>query len=100
MPPSPSEPTILLPAPSCPTCGYTVIDLQRTGRLGCACCYQSFAPLIAPQLPLMHRGTRHHGKVPHGHRSAYHRALLREALARAIATEDYEQAAVLRDQLA
>ncbi len=100
MPTLPVESALLLPAPSCPACSYTVVELQRTGRLGCALCYGMFAPLLAPQLPLMHRGTRHHGKVPARLAPEQRRAVLREALSRAIAIEDFEQAAALRDELA
>lgn len=74
-------PAPLAPSPSCPNCGYTVVELQRTGRLGCAFCYGLFAPLLAPRLPLMHRGTRHHGKVPARSAGDTRRMGLRDTLA-------------------
>ena len=96
--PAPTN-TPFSPASSCPACGLTVSDLQRTGRLGCACCYEMFHPIIAPQLHRFHHGTHHVGKTPRHHSFAYRKEELRAALAHAVSTEDFEQAALLRDQL-
>jgi protein-arginine kinase activator protein McsA len=58
-----------------------------------------FGPIIAPQLHLIHHGTQHLGKTPRRHANALQREELRAALTKAISTEDFEQAAQLRDQL-
>lgn len=90
-------------SPSCPDCGYTSSDFQRTGRLGCSTCYSTFRGQLGSVLEDMHTGLRHTGKVPDLalERQSSQSTLLRleEALARAIAEEAYEQAATLRDEI-
>jgi protein arginine kinase activator len=84
---------------ACPQCGLTYTAFRADGRLGCAADYDAFRPDLEPLLDRIHRATRHAGKVPkaEGRRAAV--AGLREALAAAVAVEDYETAARLRDQL-
>jgi protein arginine kinase activator len=87
----------------CPQCGMETADFRRTGRLGCAACFDVFAPLIRPVLEDMHVGMTHKGKVPEIalSRQMSHAELqgLRDALARSIAEEAYEEAAKYRDQI-
>ena len=87
----------------CTVCGMTPGDFKKTGRLGCPHCYSSFAAIIEPMLGDMHRGTAHLGKVPTKsleRRSVQERlADLEKNLQDAIRTENYEEAAQLRDQL-
>lgn len=88
---------------SCPACGFTQADFKKTGRLGCAKCYEVFADGLEQLLKGMHRGTQHKGKVP----PALRRAVDAEArlnrleadLRAAIAKEDFERAATLRDEI-
>lgn len=88
---------------SCPACGFTQADFKKTGRLGCADCYQAFAEGLDGLLKTMHKGTRHVGKVPRSQRLG--RDLeervrsLQKRLEKAVNEEDYEQAAVLRDEI-
>ena len=95
---NPGEPKL-----SCPDCGLSTADFRRTGRLGCASCFEVFAPLLRPALEDMHMGTEHQGKVPERalNRQDVHRQLasLQSALAAAIEEEAYEEAAKLRDQI-
>lgn len=87
----------------CPECGYESADFRRTGRLGCAACYVTFAAQVEPVLEDMHMGTQHVGKVPdlalERQSSKLTLSKLKEALAGAIAEEAYEEAAKLRDQI-
>jgi protein arginine kinase activator len=84
-------------------CGFTQADFKKTGRLGCSTCYITFAEGLGTLLKAMHKGTEHVGKVP---RRA-HRAVelsdrmrsLNESLQKAVAEENYETAASLRDQI-
>lgn len=100
-PPAAAEPETRAP---CPGCGLTAADFRAHGRLGCAECYTAFADLLAPLLHALHRGTRHRGRRP-GPAAAVPAAPDRElsrlegALARAVAEEDYEEAATLRDAI-
>ena len=88
---------------TCPVCDHTLDQFFRTNRLGCAGCYRAFASNIRPLLARHHGRTIHLGKVPRNlsprsNRLA-DRARVRVALERAVAREDYEEAARLRDQL-
>lgn len=87
----------------CPTCGFSQADFKKTGRLGCGTCYQTFSDGLATLLKGMHKGTEHVGKIPARalqsiQRTSQVRALQRD-LRKAVAAEDYESAARLRDQL-
>lgn len=88
---------------SCPVCGFTQADFKKTGRLGCSACYDTFAEGLQGMLSNMHKGIQHTGKVPAGFalRRATTKQLekLQESLDRAVAGEQYEEAATLRDQI-
>ena len=87
----------------CPACGFTQSDFKKAGRLGCAECYQAFAGPLAGLLKTMHKGTRHVGKAPESLRQSRDLAdqlkQLQKKLAKAIEAEDFEEAAVLRDEI-
>ncbi len=88
---------------SCPACGFTQTDFKKTGRLGCAECYRTFSEGLESLLKAMHKGTRHVGKVPaamFASRAASERLkVLGEQLEVAVAEENYERAAELRDEI-
>src|SRR5690606_26358093 len=50
----------------CPSCGFSQADFKKSGRLGCADCFDTFAEGLEALLKSMHKGTRHIGKVPAG----------------------------------
>ncbi len=52
------------PGEPCPECGMRPDDFKRTGRLGCAKCYETFARQLAPMIRDMHPGAAHSGKIP------------------------------------
>jgi protein arginine kinase activator len=84
---------------TCPTCGLKYAAFRAGGRLGCPDDYDAFRPALEPLLDRIHRGTRHQGKTP---RAALRRAeldALRDRLKAAVAVEDYEEAARLRDRI-
>lgn len=87
----------------CPACGLDTADFRRTGRLGCADCYDTFKPLLLPMLEGMHAGISHKGKVPTLTLSRQSSQLqlkkLQSSLAHAVAEEAYEEAAKFRDQI-
>lgn len=87
----------------CPNCGFTQADFKKSGRLGCASCYKTFVEGLEGLLKTMHKGTRHVGKVPEALRRSRDTAdqlkALQKKLAKAIEEEDFEQAAVLRDEI-
>ena len=85
---------------SCPVCGLKFMQFRAEGRLGCPNDYQVFARGLVPLLRRAHNGTtRHVGKVARRRPQATSRLFLRARLRDAVALEDYELAARLRDQL-
>ena len=71
--------------------------------LGCADCYQAFREPLAGVLQRIHGHSQHVGRQPdQGPDTALQKVniyALREQLKRAISEEEYEHAAVLRDQI-
>ena len=87
----------------CPHCGFTHADFKKAGRLGCAECYKVFSEGLETLLKTMHKGTRHVGKIPQVFRQNQDLTDklkgLQKKLEKAIADEDFESAAKLRDEL-
>ena len=102
---------------TCPRCGLSYSDFMSKGRLGCAGCYDCFAPVLAPLLQKVHGAQRHTGQAPQRPEgsvlpqpretpreadpavSSETVESLREELSRAIAAEEYERAAEIRDKI-
>jgi protein arginine kinase activator len=93
---------------ACPRCGAALQDFRDTGRLGCAQCWEAFAPQLRELLRRLHGSTVHVGEgyapgagaaplpaLAPGERLA----VLRRQLQQAVATEDFERAAELRDRI-
>jgi protein arginine kinase activator len=92
-------------ADACTQCGMTYADFKKSGRLGCSACYTVFRQSLAGLLRRIHGSVSHVGKVPR-HAEGVQRKIgstqmqqLRHQLEEAINAEQFEQAAVLRDQL-
>jgi len=87
----------------CRACGFTQADFKKAGRLGCPQCYETFAEPLEGLLKTMHKGTRHVGKVReawrHNRDLSDHLKLLQKKLSKAIEREDFEEAAILRDEI-
>lgn len=87
----------------CSHCGMTVNEFKSTGRLGCANCYATFEAQILPIIKKVQGSAEHTGKAPAGMDRKFNKRrqieLLKEKINDAIQKEDYEQAAVLRDQI-
>jgi protein arginine kinase activator len=84
---------------SCPECRLKYMEFRARGRLGCPHDYKVFTRGLLPLLQRVHGATRHVGKVARGRPAAAERLRLRTRLRDAIAREDYELAAKLRDEL-
>jgi protein arginine kinase activator len=88
---------------SCPRCHMRRTDFKKSGRFGCATCYETFAEDLPPLLRAMHRNDRHIGKIPASEAvriTALHELnSLQEELNQAIAAENYELAAGVRDRI-
>jgi len=87
----------------CSVCGFSQADFKKTGRLGCSECYVTFGEALGSLLKAMHKGTEHVGKLPErAQRSitlSHRMRALNENLQKAVAAENYETAASLRDQI-
>lgn len=87
----------------CARCGMQYGEFARLGRLGCDECYTAFSPQLRRIFRRVHGSIRHAGKRPGmeptqgGPGAKLHR--LQEELQRAVASEDFEKAAEIRDQI-
>ena len=88
---------------ACPECGTRFMEFRSRGRLGCPRDYEVFRDELMPLLENIHDETRHSGKVPRrAPRNTQQQTTLiqlRNDLKRAVAAEDYETAARIRDQI-
>jgi protein arginine kinase activator len=88
---------------SCPICNLTFLEFRNSGRLGCPYDYEVFRDELLPLLENIHDETRHSGKVPkRAPRNSQQQTTLiqlRNDLKRAVAAEDYETAARVRDKI-
>ena len=88
---------------ACPTCGLAYAEFKAKGRLGCPRCYTAFGPVLIPLLEKVHGAAVHGGKTPERVKGALasRKELLaiEEQLAAAVAGEEYEKAAQLRDKI-
>lgn len=99
------EPTAALRASDrvCPSCGMKRADFKKSGRLGCPVCYDTFADELNSLVKAMHRSDQHMGKVPRREsvraRMTAEMGILQKALAEAVAGENFEEAARVRDEI-
>lgn len=91
------------PKISCQACGCTFHEFVTTGYLGCSSCYKAFEPLLEDFLRKIHGAIKHVGKIlkRRGANLRIKRDVktLKGELENAVAKEDYEKAAELRDKL-
>jgi protein arginine kinase activator len=90
----------------CSTCGMSADYLRRSGKLGCAQCYKDLRSELTPALRRMHGRTQHVGREPllePEDQAAREKKRKLEAmqgeLETAIEQEQYEKAALLRDEI-
>jgi protein arginine kinase activator len=100
---SPNKPVV---KENCPACHWSMVDFQKTGRMGCSECYLHFETETKNMLKKIHGMTTHKGKeAPTEVAKAKVRdkeklvAKIRAALKKAIEDEQFEEAAALRDKL-
>jgi len=88
---------------ACDFCGMTLTELQKTGKAGCANCYDVFGETMDSAIRHIHAASTHCGKVPSsvdGQMSMTRKIEeLKSRLNVAIQNEEYEQAAQLRDEI-
>ena len=88
---------------TCPRCGMTLSEFTRTGHLGCPKCYEAFREQLQPMLLQIHGRVQHAGRQPLSTAEEQRKRSVTEQLQRqmeqAVALEDFETAAKLRDQI-
>ena len=102
------------PAERCATCGSSFEEIVRTGMVGCADCYQKFYDRLLPSIQRIHGRAKHAGKRPGAPVVADREpeaapsaaptkeaqiAALQQQMQQAIESQNFEQAAVLRDNI-
>lgn len=87
----------------CPQCGTKYDELLETGKFGCGYCYISFREQIKPIIRRIHGTIFHKGKVPNKYKNQIKIAKdlrgLNNRLKSAIKSENYEKAAIIRDEI-
>jgi protein arginine kinase activator len=91
----------------CPGCGAALADFRETGRLGCAECWTTFRAPLTDLVRRLHGAVRHTGEryaaagtpTTAAADAAREVERLRAELREAVAAEDFERAARLRDAL-
>ncbi|MFM9147504.1 MAG: UvrB/UvrC motif-containing protein [Verrucomicrobiota bacterium] len=87
----------------CPACGFRWSDFERVRRLGCPSCYEAHSRETVVTIARAQPGLVHTGRRPAADETADPRgkiASAKQRLREALAEEDYETAAVLRDLIA
>lgn len=87
----------------CSACGLTFEGFRKTGKLGCASCYKAFKPQLDSTLKSIHGSNIHKGKFPHKSGGMVlvrrEKEELKKKLLTAIANEEFEEAAKIRDEI-
>lgn len=85
----------------CEGCGSSFEDIARTGKAGCAKCYETFYDRLAPHLKRMHGSIKHTGRGidTDGKNLKDEIGELKAQLAKLIKEENFEEAAIVRDKI-
>lgn len=89
----------------CENCGASFNEIVKTGKVGCAECYRTFYNKLLPSIRQIHGKVTHLGKVPTNLSEVKKPSKeeiinrLNQELQSAVDTQDFEQAAVLRDRI-
>ncbi len=88
---------------SCSRCQMTRAEFKKRARLGCPECYNAFMGELSALTQAMHHSRQHVGKIParqgNEARITAKIAALKKDIETAIAKEEYEVAAGLRDKI-
>lgn len=89
--------------PVCSECGLSYSEFSHSGKFGCSMCYQAFGGQLEPLIKRMHGTAAHTGKVPKRGGAKFSLQMrikqLRHELEQRVISEEYEQAAKLRDEI-
>lgn len=87
----------------CSNCGLTFNEFKRAGKFGCPHCYRDFKDGIVSMLKGIHGHEKHKGKIPHkantNIRISREIEELSKKLEEAVKREEFEKAAIIRDEI-
>ena len=88
----------------CSLCGLEFADIKKLGKVGCSECYNSFSSELNEIIKQIHGNAKHQGRPPDAkpdiqNPSKSDEEVLREELNQAIISENYEEAAIIRDKI-
>lgn len=102
----------------CPVCGSSFQDISQSGKVGCSECYHVFYEQLLPSIQRIHGNPNHTGKNPTGQamqvmpqaeltvseqkgpsEEEQQIAQYQQEMQQAIAEQNFEQAAILRDRI-
>ena len=91
----------------CSLCGATSAEIAKSAYAGCSECYRTFAQMFSPYIAKLHGHVAHRGRVPLSakkpeapvNEAEKQLTKLKKELDEAIREENFEKAAVLRDQI-
>lgn len=93
-------------APRCPRCGTSFNDIVREGKVGCAECYRAFYDKLLPSIQRIHGKIKHSGKTSQSvpaevkvETKEEKIEKLRQQMNEAVAKQEFEQAAKIRDDI-
>ena len=92
----------------CEKCGCCFDDIIKSGSVGCSDCYEKFYHRLLPSIQRIHGKAKHAGKVP---AKANEKPIVKEKTAeekiadlqkemdKAVSEQNFERAAILRDEI-
>lgn len=88
----------------CDCCGYTMQSITRSGKVGCAECYNTFYEELLPYIKRLHGNVEHLGKIPNKSPLVVSTkegriAALKSELSNLVKNEEFEKAAEIRDKI-
>ena len=87
----------------CPMCGSNFSDIIKTGKAGCGKCYETFRSELEPNVIRIHGTARHTGKIPKNMSAKINAKRkigeLNVKLKKMIADQNFEEAAIIRDEI-
>lgn len=93
----------------CEKCGCSFDDIVKSGRVGCADCYEKFYEKLLPSIQRIHGKAKHSGKTPVNIPKEPVKpkektpeeiiAQLEKDMQKAVNEQNFEQAAIIRDEI-
>ena len=91
------------PKKSCAMCGWSMQNIDKTGKVGCSGCYETFGNELMPVILNIHGTARHTGKIPKSRIALISAKRKIEELnlkmQKVVAEQNFEEAAVIRDEI-